>query len=137
MYYYKDNPVDPDTGLAALPDGQYWYVFEDLGGYCGKKLFRMYIQEDVTEEKRNWFGKIVHKVRTNTIWKGYVYKGYAIGGFATYLSADNLAYSTDYELTRYKKRLADQRAGFDHESTNEQFLGSYPPKSIINREEKN
>lgn len=136
MYYYKDNPVDPDTGLATLPDGLYWHVFEDSSRYQGSKLFRLYIQEDVVEEKKNWLGKKSQKTTTKVYWKGYVYKGYTIGGFATHLTADSLAYSSDYELSRYKKRQADQLAAIEFESANEQFLGKYPPKSI-NREETN
>lgn len=136
MHYRKDNPVDPETGLAELPEGQYWNVFED-GSYNGKQLFRLFIQKDVVEEGRNWFGKKTQKNVTLIFWKGYVYKGYTIGGFATHLTPDSLAYSTDYELTRYKKDRADLKAAIENEEKNGPLLGKYPPKSIINREETN
>jgi len=128
--------IDPDTGLAALPEDCYWEVSETT--YAYHKAWRMNIMK---RNRREWttkklFGKDkIHSEETVTKLHGDLVdetdsSGFGISPVAKTLSKANLRYSSLKILARYREIVRDAQIAEQDSERTQKFLGSYPPNSI-------
>jgi hypothetical protein len=128
--------IDPDTGLAALPEDCYWEVSETTYGY--NKAWRMDIKKRVVRkvETKRPFGRVlVHeetdivKLHGGNVLEMDSYR-FAIAPVARIPTKANLRYSSFQILASYREILNNAEQAAKYAEQTQQLLGCYPPNSI-------
>lgn len=128
--------IDPDTGLAALPEDCYWEVSETTYGY--NKAWRMDIKQRVVRkvETKRPFGRVMVHEETDIVnlHGGNVIEmdsyRYTIAPVAKLLTKANLRYSSLHILAKYREIVHNAEQVDKYAEQTQQLLGSYPPNSI-------
>lgn len=132
--------IDPETGLAKLPEGYFWRVIE--GTYLERPIFYLQVverREDMVTSL-SWLNKEKSQVEVTetVIHEGYVWNTdvtftYA-SEFATYLTPDRLERSSIKEYKKFTDQLSKNKETNLHREQSKALVGDYPPKRTTREE---